>query len=84
MGHTVGVGTVAAISTAGQLVAVAASVIPLGLGISEAGNAALFAALGQPAALGVAMVLGTRITTLVYAAIGLTLMGTATVVGSRR
>lgn len=84
MGHSVGVGTVAAISTAGQLVAVVASLVPLGLGISEAGNAALFAALGQPAALGVAMVLGARITTLVYAAIGLILMGTATVVGSRR
>lgn len=84
MGHSVGVGTVAAISTAGQLVAVASSLVPLGLGIAEAGNAALFTALGEPAALGVAMVLGTRITTLVYAAIGLALMGTATVVGSRR
>ncbi len=83
MGHSVGVGTVAAISTAGQLVAVAASLVPLGLGIAEAGNAALFTALGEPAALGVAMVLGTRITTIVYAAIGLILTGT-TVVGSRR
>jgi uncharacterized membrane protein YbhN (UPF0104 family) len=83
-GHWIGVGSMAAIASAGQIVSVAASVVPLGLGISEAGNAALFAALGEPASLGVAMVLGTRITTLVYAAIGLTLMGTATVIGSRR
>jgi hypothetical protein len=83
-GQWVSFGTVAAISSAGQIISVASSLVPLGLGVSEAGNAALFAALGESASLGVAMVLGTRITTLVYAAIGLTLMGTATVIGSRR
>lgn len=83
-GLLAGPGTMAAITTAGQLIAVAASVVPMGLGIAEAGNGALFAALGDPAALGVAIVLGSRITTLAYAAIGLTLMGTATVVGSRK
>lgn len=83
-GTFVSAGTMAAISSAGQPLAAAASLVPLGLGISEAGNAALFAALGESPSLGVAMVLGTRITTLVYAAIGLTLMGTATVIGSRR
>jgi len=84
MGHHVAVGTLAAISTAGQLITVASSLVPLGLGLAEAGNAALFAALGEPASLGVAMVLGTRITLVVYATLGLGLMGTTAVLGSRR
>jgi hypothetical protein len=74
----------AAISTAGQLINAAASVVPLGLGISEAGNAALFAALDEPASLGVVMVLGQRTSTLAYAAIGLFLIGTTAMLESRR
>jgi hypothetical protein len=83
-GTLIGPGTMAAVSTAGQLINALASLVPLGLGISEAGNAALFSALDEPASLGVAMVLGQRISTLAYAAIGLALIGTTAVIESRR
>lgn len=81
VGYTAGIGTVAAIATAGTLISMLASVVPMGLGISEGSNAALFAALGAPASLGVTMVLGTRVTLLVYAAIGLVLLSASSVVG---
>ena len=86
VGYTAGLGTVAAVATAGTLISMIASVVPMGLGISEGSNAALFAALGAPASLGVTMVLGNRITLLVYAAIGLFLLSASTVVagGARR
>ena len=86
VGYTAGPGTVAAIATAGTLISMIASVVPMGLGISEGSNAALFAALGAPASLGVTMVLGSRITLLVYAAIGLFLLSASSVVvvGAKR
>ncbi len=80
VGYTAGPGTVAAIATAGTLISMIASVVPMGLGISEGSNAALFAALGAPASLGVTMVLGSRITLLVYATIGLFLLSASSVV----
>lgn len=79
VGYTAGVGTVAAVATAGTLISMIASVVPMGLGISEGSNAALFAALGAPASLGVTMVLGSRITLIAYAAIGLFLLGATSV-----
>lgn len=83
-GTVIGPGTMAAVSTAGQLINAISSLVPLGIGISEAGNAALFSALDEPASLGVAMVLGSRISTLAYAAIGLSLIGTTAMIESRR
>lgn len=84
VGYRAGPGTVAAVATAGTLISMMASVVPMGLGISEGSNAALFAALGAPPALGVTMVLGNRITLLCYAAIGLFLIGATTAVGGAR
>lgn len=69
-GFVAGPGTMAAIATAGTLIGVIASVVPMGLGITEGSNAALFVALDAPAALGVTMVLGGRVTLIIYAAIG--------------
>lgn len=79
VGYSAGPGTVAAIATAGTLIGTISSVVPMGLGISEGSNAALFAALGVPSSLGVTMVLGGRITLLAYAALGVVL-GASTVV----
>jgi len=83
-GTLIGPGTMAAVSTAGQVINAMSSLVPLGLGISEGANAALFSALDEPGSLGVAMVLGSRISTLAYAAIGLALITTTTVIESRR
>lgn len=84
VGYRAGVGTIAAVATAGTLISMMASIVPMGLGISEGSNAALFAALGAPASLGVTMVLGNRITLLCYAAIGIFLVSASTAVGSAR
>lgn len=83
-GTLIGPGTMAAVSTAGQLINAASTLVPLGLGVSEAGNAALFSALDEPGSLGVAMVLGSRISTLAYAAIGLVLITTTAMLESRK
>ncbi|HVV85534.1 MAG TPA: lysylphosphatidylglycerol synthase transmembrane domain-containing protein [Kofleriaceae bacterium] len=83
VGYTAGPGTVAAIATAGSLIGAISSIVPMGLGISEGSNAALFAALGAPASLGVTMVIGQRITLIVYAIIGLVLMGASTAIDAR-
>lgn len=80
VGYTAGPGTIAAVATAGQLISMIASVVPMGLGISEGSNAALFAALGVPPSLGVTMVLGGRITLLAYAVLGLVLLSASTAV----
>lgn len=83
-GTLIGPGTMAAISTAGQLINALTSLVPLGIGLSEASNAALFSALNETASLGVTMVLGSRISTLAYAAIGLSLIGTTAMLECRR
>lgn len=84
VGYLTGPGTLAAIAIGGTLITFAASIVPMGLGISEGSNAALFAALGAPPAVGVAMVVGGRVVPLCYAAIGLVLIGTSTAVGRAR
>jgi len=48
--------------------------VPMGVGISEGGNYALFRALGENPARGVTLVLARRVTLIMYAAIGLVLV----------
>ena len=67
-------GVMAALATAGTLINVAANVVPLGLGVSEGGTAALMAALGESPTLGVTIVIARRVVYLVYAALGLTIL----------
>ena len=83
-GHAPPLEVMAAIATAGTLVNIAANVVPLGLGIAEGGTAALVAALGHPASLGVTMAMARRAVQLLYAAIGLTLLVSAEVRPWRR
>ncbi len=75
-GTVAGVGTMAAMATAGTVISWASTVVPMGLGVSEGGNAALFAALGEGAALGVTVVMTRRVVQLIYAAVGLSLVTT--------
>jgi hypothetical protein len=67
------IGFLAAVVTAGQVITYFSSLVPLGLGVSEGGNYALFRALGADPTVGVAVALGRRVTHIVYAAIGLLL-----------
>ncbi len=73
-GGPVSLGFLAAVITAGQVITWIAGIVPLGLGLSEGGNYALFSALGVNPAIGVTMALGRRVTHIIYAAIGLVLV----------
>jgi uncharacterized membrane protein YbhN (UPF0104 family) len=76
-GHAPPLAVMAVIATAGTLVNIVANMVPLGLGVAEGGTAALMAALGQPASLGVTMAVARRGVQLLYAAFGLTLLVSA-------
>jgi uncharacterized protein (TIRG00374 family) len=73
-GGPTSLGFLAAIVTAGQVITWFATLVPLGLGVSEGGNYALFRALGADPSVGVAVALGRRVTHILYAAIGLVLV----------
>jgi uncharacterized protein (TIRG00374 family) len=73
-GAELSVGFLAAVLTAGQVIQWISAVVPLGLGITESGNYALFRALGVEPSIGVTVALGKRVTQLIYAAIGLVLV----------
>jgi uncharacterized membrane protein YbhN (UPF0104 family) len=73
-GGPTSLGFLAAIVTAGQVITWIATLVPLGLGVSEGGNYALFRALGADPSVGVAVALGRRVTHILYAAIGVALV----------
>jgi uncharacterized membrane protein YbhN (UPF0104 family) len=59
-----------ALLSAGLLIAWISTIVPMGLGLSEGGNAALFTLIGAPASLGLALALARRVNQVVFAAIG--------------
>jgi uncharacterized membrane protein YbhN (UPF0104 family) len=73
-GQPPSLGVMAALASVGTLINVAANLVPLGLGVSEGGTAALMFALGESPALGVTMVVARRVVSLTYAAIGLVVL----------
>ncbi len=74
LGKPIQLGFFAAITVGGFAVYLAATLVPLGLGVSEGGNAALYGALGYDPAIGVAITLAKRARDVVYATIGLVLL----------
>jgi uncharacterized protein (TIRG00374 family) len=69
-GYVMSPGQFLALLSAGVLIGWISTIIPMGLGISEGGNAALFTLIGAPAALGLALALARRVNQVVFAAIG--------------
>lgn len=69
-------GELAAMVSAGVVLGWISSVVPLGLGVAESGNYALFSALGAPPSYGVTLALARRINQIVFAGIGFALLGT--------
>jgi uncharacterized protein (TIRG00374 family) len=69
-GYVMSPGQFLALLSAGVLISWIATIIPMGLGISEGGNAALFTLIGAPAALGLALALARRVNQVVFASIG--------------
>jgi hypothetical protein len=74
VGEAITPGFVAAYTVGGFIIYMTSNLVPMGVGISEGGNYALFVALGENPARGVTLVLARRVTQIVYAAIGLVLM----------
>jgi uncharacterized membrane protein YbhN (UPF0104 family) len=69
-GYTLSPGQFLALVSAGVLLGWISTIIPMGLGISEGGNVALFSLIGAPASLGLALALARRVNQIVFAAIG--------------
>jgi hypothetical protein len=74
VGESITPGFVAAFTVGGFIIYMTSTLVPMGVGISEGGNYALFRALGENPARGVTLVLARRVTQIVYAAIGLVLV----------
>ncbi len=69
-GYSLGIPQLIAILSAGVLLGWLCNIVPLGIGVAEGGNFALFAALGAPPSLGVALALAKRVNQVVFAALG--------------
>ncbi len=74
VGESITPGFVAAYTVGGFVIYMTSTLVPMGVGISEGGNYALFRALGENPARGVTLVLARRVTQIMYAAIGLVLV----------
>ncbi|HEY5922628.1 MAG TPA: hypothetical protein VIV11_13195, partial [Kofleriaceae bacterium] len=69
-GYVLSPGQFLAMLSAGVLIGWISAIIPMGLGISEGGNVALFTLIGAPASLGLALALARRVNQVVFATIG--------------
>ena len=67
-------GFIAGYTVGGVVVYMVATLVPMGLGVSEGGFAGLFKALGEDPVKGTTLVLARRVTLVLYAATGLLLM----------
>lgn len=74
VGESITLGFVAAYTVGGFIIYMMSALVPMGVGISEGGNYALFRALGENPARGVTLVLARRVTLIMYAGIGLVLV----------
>lgn len=74
---------IAASLSVGQLITWVAAMVPLGLGLSDGGNGALFRVLGLPTQLGLVYAMVSRLRTLLLSAMGLTVMMIANLIGTR-
>ncbi len=85
-GYTLSPAQFIALASAGVLLGWVSTIIPMGLGIHEGGNVALFSLIGAPPALGLALSLSRRVNQIVFASIGFVVLMSdrmTTVVGSK-
>lgn len=69
-GYTLGGPQLIAILSAGVILGWVCNIVPMGIGVSEGGNLALFALIGAPPSLGVALALAKRVNQIVFAGLG--------------
>ena len=70
-----------AVLSAGVVIGWISTLVPLGLGVAEGGNAALFSIIGAPLSLGVALALARRVNQIVFAIIGFGVLAADRVAG---
>jgi hypothetical protein len=75
-GYTLSPGQFLALVSAGVLLGWISTIVPMGVGILEGGNVALFSLIGAPAALGLALSLSRRVNQIMFAAIGFIVLTT--------
>ena len=73
-GYSLSAGQLLAILSAGVLLGWLSSIVPMGVGISEGGNGALFALIGAPSALGVALAFARRLNQIAFAVVGFSVL----------
>lgn len=74
-GYQASPGEIAAMLSAGVVLGWLGAIVPMGLGVAEGGNYALFHALGAPPTFGVALALARRVNQIIYAAVGFAVLG---------
>jgi len=74
IGYSLGAAQLIAVLSAGILLTWIANVVPMGVGLSEGGNGVLFAAMGAPPSIGVALALARRVNQIVFAAFGFSVL----------
>jgi hypothetical protein len=84
VGESITVKFVAGYTAGGFIVYMVATLVPMGLGVSEGGNYWLFRALGENPARGVTLTIARRVTVVLYAAIGLVLIAASETVARAR
>jgi uncharacterized protein (TIRG00374 family) len=75
-GYTLSPGQFLALASAGVLLGWISTIVPMGLGILEGGNVALFSLIGAPASLGLALSFSRRVNHIVFASIGFVVLTT--------
>lgn len=73
-GYSLSAPQVIAIVSAGVLLTWVAALVPMGVGVAEGGHGALFALIGAPTSLGVALAFARRVNQVVFAALGFTVL----------
>ncbi|MDB4952518.1 MAG: hypothetical protein JWO36_87 [Myxococcales bacterium] len=67
-------GQLIAVMSAGVVIGWISTIVPMGIGISEGGNVALFSLIGAPLSLGVALALARRVNQCVFAGFGFAIL----------
>lgn len=69
-GYALGGAQLVAVLSAGIFLTWIANLVPMGVGLAEGGNGVLFAVIGAPASIGVALALARRVNQIVFAVLG--------------
>ena len=74
-GYDISAGMLAAIVSTGVVLGWMSALVPMGLGVAETGNYALFSALSAPPTVGVSLALARRVNQVAFAAVGFSVLG---------